>query len=503
MKIIGAFAIITILVISASIGIRGTGAQSSCTEALSGNGTTSGTWTSDCISQNTPTEPTTPPSGTRYARFYTFTLIASTDVTIDITSSTDTYMYLMEGAGASGNVLYENDDVVSGNTDSQVSESLPAGDYTVEATTYSLETTGSFTLTVQGLPIATPTVQPTDATPSPTPDPRNPTATPEPTPTPPPVPDPTVTPTPVRTETTTLTPASILVAGPNHACSLDSSGEVFCQGHDSHGQVSERPTSRGFTALTLGAHHTCALDENGRVHCWGSDVHGQSSPPTQSGFTGIKSGNNYNCGLDSVGVTTCWGRFEPVSVVTPEPTPDPTPELTPEPTAVPTPEPTPEPTSTPGNISTRLNPVPFGQAFRPPTSPWELKVTSVDRDAWPEIEAESDFNDPPDSGNKFVLIAVEVRNRGTTADSFSAHGLSMVGSRNVEYEGSVLNCNINSLPNEFDYSARIFPNGTATGTICHEVMASETNSLVLFGDYFDFDVSYLDYRDTLWFWELR
>ena len=60
MKIIGAIAIVTILGIAASIGIRGTGAQTSCIDALTGDGTISGTWSSDCISQNTPTEPTNP-----------------------------------------------------------------------------------------------------------------------------------------------------------------------------------------------------------------------------------------------------------------------------------------------------------------------------------------------------------------------------------------------------------------------------------------------------------
>ena len=171
------------------LSIGGATAQSGCTQPISSDGDYSGSWTSGCLSENTPTGPTSPPSGTRYARFYTLTLSEDADIAIDLTSTTDPYLYLMQGTGTNGNVLYENDDVVSGNTNSRISENLSAGDYTIEATTYDLETTGDFTLTIQGLPDAlTPTVTPTlapgdTATVTPTP-----TFTPSPTPTQPSIP---------------------------------------------------------------------------------------------------------------------------------------------------------------------------------------------------------------------------------------------------------------------------------------------------------------------------
>ena len=169
--------------------IGGADAQSSCTHPISASGDYSGSWTSDCLSENTPTEPTNPPSGTRYAHFYTFTLSEDADITIDLTSDTDTYLYLMQGIGTNGAVLHENDDVVSGNTNSRIQAGLQPGDYTIEATTYSLETTGDFTLTVQGLPDAsTSSVTPTSGvastpttTPTPYPGQGTPTVTPTPT----------------------------------------------------------------------------------------------------------------------------------------------------------------------------------------------------------------------------------------------------------------------------------------------------------------------------------
>ena len=65
----------------------------------------------------------------------------------------DTYLYLRAGEARSGEFLYENDDYPeAGDTDkSQIQETLAAGSYTIEATTYSAGETGSFTLTVSGL----------------------------------------------------------------------------------------------------------------------------------------------------------------------------------------------------------------------------------------------------------------------------------------------------------------------------------------------------------------
>ena len=144
----------------------------SCVETLSADGAVSGSWSSDCDSESR--------SGS-YASYYTFTLMEPATVTITLESSEDTYLFLREGAARDGNVLHENDDVESGNTNSRIQQTLSAGTYTIEATTYNAGTTGDFTLTVSGLPTI---VEPT------------PTPTPEPTP------------TPIYTRTTTARPGA-------------------------------------------------------------------------------------------------------------------------------------------------------------------------------------------------------------------------------------------------------------------------------------------------------
>ena len=95
---------------------------------LTGTVTETGGWASGCESTNR--------SGS-YAHFYTFTLEEGAEVTIDLTSSEDTYLFLLRGAGRDGAQVQNNDDASNDTRNSQIVETLAAGSYTVEATTYS------------------------------------------------------------------------------------------------------------------------------------------------------------------------------------------------------------------------------------------------------------------------------------------------------------------------------------------------------------------------------
>ena len=119
-----------------------------CFEPITGDVTIRGGWDSDCVSEREALHGT----GDRYARFYTFTLTESADVTITLTSGQDTYLYLIEGSGKDGDTVAENDDIETGNTNSTIQATLSASTYTIEAATYSAETSGAFKLVVQGLP---------------------------------------------------------------------------------------------------------------------------------------------------------------------------------------------------------------------------------------------------------------------------------------------------------------------------------------------------------------
>ena len=153
----------------------------------------SGAWSSGCLSHSRPGS---------YARFYTFTVTEPSEVTIDLESGVPgTYLYLLRGAGRTGELL---EDYGSGRSSAQIGHTLGAGIYTVEVTTYESVQTGSFTLTVNRM--ATPPPPPdtpvptTTATPPPPPPPPTPMSTNVPTETPMP-PQPTNAPAPTATAT--------------------------------------------------------------------------------------------------------------------------------------------------------------------------------------------------------------------------------------------------------------------------------------------------------------
>jgi hypothetical protein len=105
---------------------------------ISFNASVSGSLGSDCNSTHR--------SG-RYARFYSFTLSSQTQVQIDLQSSTfDTYLFLLQGSGTNGTVVTSNDDYNGSN--SRIVQTLSAGSYTVEATSYSGGVTGTFVISV-------------------------------------------------------------------------------------------------------------------------------------------------------------------------------------------------------------------------------------------------------------------------------------------------------------------------------------------------------------------
>ena len=143
-----------------------------CVDPLPDDMTVAGTWNTDCTSDlSAPSG-----SGDRYARFYTFTLSAESDVTIDLSSDEDTFLYLRSGITTDGDTVAENDDRATDDYDSQIISTLQPNSYTIEATTYAAGTTGSFTLTVTAVPVSdTTTPEPPDP-PTPDPTPGDPTS---------------------------------------------------------------------------------------------------------------------------------------------------------------------------------------------------------------------------------------------------------------------------------------------------------------------------------------
>ena len=84
-----------------------------------------------------------------YARSYTFTVNTATHVAINLTSPEDSYLFLLD---SSGMVVHESDNITTRNLNSRIDETIPAGRYTIEATTYFPARTGTFHLSIGVIP---------------------------------------------------------------------------------------------------------------------------------------------------------------------------------------------------------------------------------------------------------------------------------------------------------------------------------------------------------------
>lgn len=130
-----------------------------------------------------------------------------------------------------------------------------------------------------------------------------------------------------------------LSAGSLHTCAVLASGQVWCWGYNSKGQVGRGPSSSrvfpgvvpdfdGALRVSGGGSHSCALLTDGGAQCWGSNASGQLGTggtgaswvpqpvASQSSLATLSAGENRTCATTSAGVVECWGLL-PVSMLTP------------------------------------------------------------------------------------------------------------------------------------------------------------------------------------------
>ena len=115
------------------------------------------------------------------------------------------------------------------------------------------------------------------------------------------------------------------------SCALKTSGQVWCWGDNSAGQInakSQEPVYvvpvqvAGITAaveLSCGFFHCCVRDDSGRVSCWGQNSFAQlgsgmtsaAEDATDAGVTGalaVAVGEAHSCAISQTNQVLCWGR---------------------------------------------------------------------------------------------------------------------------------------------------------------------------------------------------
>lgn len=123
-------------------------------------------------------------------------------------------------------------------------------------------------------------------------------------------------------------------AGQFHTCAIVNSGQAYCWGANSDGRIGDSTAannrripvavhqqSLAFTAISAGIAHTCALNVSGQAYCWGDNSYGQLGDnstayrrtpvavqqPAGVTFYQIAAGNVHTCALALGGQAYCWG----------------------------------------------------------------------------------------------------------------------------------------------------------------------------------------------------
>ncbi|MCH8065670.1 MAG: DUF4352 domain-containing protein [Chloroflexi bacterium] len=141
-----------------------------------------------------------------------------------------------------------------------------------------------------------------------------------------------------------------------------------------------------------------------------------------------------------------------------------------------------------GPGTSRAEALPLGDSILTPSG-LEVRVLAVDKDAWPVVEAENSFNDPPKPGKRMVLITVEVANRSTQDEtvSVSVAEFSLTGSNNTVYDPYDEDSACGIIPDEL--RGELFPDGAASGNVCFQVPEDETGLILIVDTFFSFDQS--------------
>lgn len=118
----------------------------------------------------------------------------------------------------------------------------------------------------------------------------------------------------------------------------------------------------------------------------------------------------------------------------------------------------------------------------------KIEVVSVNRNAWPLIKAQNQFNDPPLAGRLMLMVTIRVTNVEGSSDppvQLTSSDFRLIGSRNEVYNTFSDETNCGVVPDEVD--GVVARNSSMDGNICFQVPDQETEFTLIYerysGDY--------------------
>ena len=116
----------------------------------------------------------------------------------------------------------------------------------------------------------------------------------------------------------------------NHACAIKDNGNLYCWGHDGHGELGNGSTTGNqdspilvglatdqWSSVSVDGETSCAIKSNGTLWCWGwgsvtgtNMSSGDRTSPTQVGtglWKSVTMGRDNACAVDISGDAWCWG----------------------------------------------------------------------------------------------------------------------------------------------------------------------------------------------------
>jgi hypothetical protein len=131
----------------------------------------------------------------------------------------------------------------------------------------------------------------------------------------------------------------------------------------------------------------------------------------------------------------------------------------------------------------RNNPYAFGAAGVMPDR-FAIRIVSVNRQAWPVLEAANASNRPPGPGRTYVLVTMRATNRGKRANIPFDDGITAAVSRSGASYNTLAN-RCGRVPTDVANIDVVPPQHTVTARTCWAVPTAEAASLVMFYKTYD------------------